>query len=204
MRKRGVTLVELVVVVAVLAIIATLAAPSLRDLIVQQRLSGIQAQLVTDLQLARSEAVARQNWARLVFRSDAEMTCYTLFTTAGNVNNVRRDCRLGPGLACGTQAATEIRTVQLPRRQAVTVEMTAGQGISGFAFDHVAGTIASIPTDRASRPLARAMIDVGARAGAGADALADPQRSLRVVVNQSGRPSVCRPSGSLLAAPPCP
>ena len=203
MRKRGVTLVELVVVVAVLAIIATLAAPSLRDLIVQQRLSGIQAQLVTDLQLARSEAVARQNWARLVFRSDAEMTCYTLFTTAGNVNNVRCDCRLGPGQACDARA-TEIRTVQVPRRQAVTVEMTAGQGISGFAFDHVAGTIASIPTDRASRPLARAMIDVGARAGAGADALADPQRSLRVVVNQSGRPSVCRPSGSLLAAPPCP
>jgi len=192
MRSRGVTLVELILVVAVLGVIATLAAPSFRDLIVQQRLNGIQAQLVTDLQLARTEAVARQNWARLVFRSTDAMTCYTLFTTVNNANAIRCDCRLGPGLACGPQA-TEIRTVQVPRRQSVTVRMTPGQGISGFAFDHVSGTIASIPVDNVSVPLARAMVDVAASS----------EQALRVVVNRAGRPSVCSPAGSRMAPPTC-
>ena len=64
--RRGFTLVELLIVVAVVAIILVVAAPSFRDMILMQRLRSITAQLVTDLQFARNEAVSRGTLLRLV------------------------------------------------------------------------------------------------------------------------------------------
>ncbi|MBL0296209.1 MAG: hypothetical protein IPQ21_03190 [Betaproteobacteria bacterium] len=69
---RPLTLVELMVVVAVVAIVLTLAAPSFRDFILLQRLKGINAQLVTDLQFARSEAVARGTLMRVQFLAERQ------------------------------------------------------------------------------------------------------------------------------------
>lgn len=59
-RIRGFTLLELMVVLAVLAVLGTLAAPSLRNFIDNQRLRSASFDLVSDLMLARSEALKRQ------------------------------------------------------------------------------------------------------------------------------------------------
>ena len=73
-RQRGFTLIELMVVVAVLGTLVMLVAPSFRDMILMQRLRGINAQVTTDMQFARSEAVSRGRTARVVLGSNANQT----------------------------------------------------------------------------------------------------------------------------------
>lgn len=58
-RSGGFTLVELMVTVAVFAIVAAIAAPAMQSMITASRLSAATGELVTALQLARSEAVRR-------------------------------------------------------------------------------------------------------------------------------------------------
>lgn len=55
----GFTLLELMVTVAVAAILATLAAPSFRQYILNQRIKSASSDLVSALSLARSEAITR-------------------------------------------------------------------------------------------------------------------------------------------------
>lgn len=181
------TIIELMVVVAVLAVLALIAAPSLKDFMLVQRLKGINAQLVTDMQFARSEAVSRNSLLRVSFRSNATMTCYSLYTAINN--SVRCDCQLGAGSACGSNAS-EVRTVQIPLSQSVKV-MPAGSS-SGFAFDHVTGAIYSIPTDKFSAPISSFVINTSI----------DSARTLSTTVGQSGRTTVCA-STTNLGAPQC-
>lgn len=56
-RVLGLTLIELMITIAVVGVLLALAAPSFYEFMLVQRLKGVNAELVTDLQLARSEAV---------------------------------------------------------------------------------------------------------------------------------------------------
>lgn len=58
-RNAGFTLIELMVTVAMLAILAALATPSFRQFVEAQRLRDASFGLVSDLTLARSEAIKR-------------------------------------------------------------------------------------------------------------------------------------------------
>lgn len=58
-KTQGFTLIELIVTFAVLAVMASLAAPSLRDLLVAQRVKSTGYNIIGDLVRARSEAVKR-------------------------------------------------------------------------------------------------------------------------------------------------
>lgn len=55
----GFTLIELMVAVAILAVLASLASPSFRQLLAAQRVRATAYSIVSDLVLARSEAVKR-------------------------------------------------------------------------------------------------------------------------------------------------
>lgn len=55
----GFTLIELMVTVALLAVVLALAVPSFRDLLAAQRIRATAYSMVSDLVLARSEAVKR-------------------------------------------------------------------------------------------------------------------------------------------------
>ncbi len=188
-RQRGFTLIELMVVVAVVAVLAVLAAPSLREMILMQRLRGINAQLVTDLQYARTEAVSRGKHVRFNFGSDGTQTCYVIYTGS---SSTRCDCTRGVGNACTLASYKELRTVTSKRDSSVAFALPAGQD-AAFAFDYVTGGLMSIPTDVASTPLAQVQID----------ARIDDDRRLRNAVNQTGRPSVCAPNASRMGVTAC-
>lgn len=68
----GFTLIELMVTVAVLAILLALAAPSFLDMSLSSRLTAISNSLTTSIQLARSEAIKRNQTITLCASSDGE------------------------------------------------------------------------------------------------------------------------------------
>lgn len=58
-RTRGFTLIEVLVTLTVLGVLATLAAPSFQKVVAKQRLRSAAYDLMSDLTLARSEAIKR-------------------------------------------------------------------------------------------------------------------------------------------------
>ena len=188
-RERGLTLIELLIGVAVATILVLVVAPNFRDYIVLQRLKSVHAQLVTDLQFARAEAVALNRYVRFSQGSNASMSCYTIYTSDSNAT--RCDCTLGVGAAC-TGTMREIRTVQVPASESVRLSVPAGQD-STFAFDHVTGGIVSIPINLIWPPPLPYEIS----------ASIDTARTLRTTVGMSGRPTTCSPGGPLVGAPAC-
>jgi type IV fimbrial biogenesis protein FimT len=179
MRRRrnpsGFTIIELMLVIAVTAVVVTLAVPSLRDFMIRQRLKAVNAELVNDLQFARSESIARSRSVRVAFREDAAMTCYTIYTR-GLLGDC--DCRLPAGTACGNEpppGLVEIKTVQVPRSTAVQVEPLDGMG-NVVLFSGAKG----LATPNAFQ------INVQSTIGA----------SLRTTTNALGRPQVCSPGGT--------
>lgn len=180
--SRGFTLIELMVVVAILGTLVLLVAPSFRDMILMQRLRGVNSQVTTDLQFARSEAVARSRIARVTMGSDANQTCYVIYLASTSAQ--RCNCLLGAGAACPVDPAyTEIRTVSVPRSGGVTLAWPTAQSTS-FGYSHVTGGLVSLPTD--SDPAGLGQVQIDARI--------DDDRRLRNVVTQTGRPTVCAPN----------
>jgi Tfp pilus assembly protein FimT len=174
------------------AVLVLLAAPSFQDMILMQRLRGTNAQLVTDLQLARSEAVARGRHARLYFNADSAQTCYTIYVADGD-GLARCDCTRGAGAACTATGTTEVKTVSLPRSNGVLVQVATGQS-PAFAFSYITGGLLTNPTDVAAQPLAQVQINT----------LIDDDRRLTNTVGQSGRPTVCAPNSSRMGVVACP
>lgn len=179
---RGVTIVELLTVLIVIGILAAVVGPSFRGMMVRQRVQGIHDQLLTDLQLARSELSARANATAPVqvvvtFGSNAQLTCYTIHTAGAAC-----DCTGTPGAACAP-GAQEIRTVQLQRAQGVTLAASSASG-TVVTFSPPQGT--ATPTD-----LTLTVQGV-------------PNGQLRTEVGAVGRLSVCSPDGSMKGVPTCP
>jgi type IV fimbrial biogenesis protein FimT len=197
-RGAGFSLIEALVAVAVLGILLALVGPSFKDYLLVQRLKSINAQLVTDLNFARSEAVTRNNFARVVFRNDSTtQTCYTIFVNPPGVGPANRcNCNLGPGAAC-TGGSIEIRTVQVLRSSGITVTAPGNStpGTNPFpavGFSNLHGGLLSIPTDISSQPAPQFNIEVAAR----------PTLLLRTVLGRNGRPTVCS-VGTNLGAEAC-
>ena len=177
-RRRGFTLIEVLVVVALSAIVLALVGPSMRELLAVQRVQSINAELVGDLQFARSEAVRRGQPLLVRFQSNDDITCYVVYTEAG-VGNC--SCLRAAGAACmgGFQ---EVKTVQVPRT--LSVSLSASSAVGGVvSFMDLAGT--SLPGDF--------KIDVASGL----------RGQLRTSVNAAGRPAVCSPDGSIKQVAKC-
>lgn len=182
---KGFTLVELMIVLIVLGVLAAVALPSFQDFRLVQRLKAVNAQLVTDMQFARAEAVTRNTILRVTFRNNTSVTCYSLYTSTDP--RFPCDCRLGAGAACPT-TATEVRTVVIPRSMSITVRPSGS--VSGFGFDNVTGTIATIPTDTDAEALDNYAVLSSI----------DTARTLRTTVGRTGRPTVCASNANLGAS----
>jgi prepilin-type N-terminal cleavage/methylation domain-containing protein len=79
---RGVTLAELVCVVVILAILGTIAAPRLSNAWRRQRLEMTARRVMTDIQLARTQAI--RDKANTIISFDIANRRYTLQGQAGN------------------------------------------------------------------------------------------------------------------------
>ena len=81
-RNRGLTLIELMTVIAIVAIFSTLAAPSFRQLIAQQRVKSAASALSESAWLARSEALKR---------NDSVSFTYTTAAAGWNIDYTNKD-----------------------------------------------------------------------------------------------------------------
>jgi type IV fimbrial biogenesis protein FimT len=180
---RGFTIIELMTVVAVAGVLLALAVPSMREFAVRQRVKAINAELVTDLQYARSESIVRNRTVRVRFQTDDPgMTCYTIHT-AGTAVGVC-DCRRPLGTACDNVAGlNELKTVQVRRSTTVTLQ-PPNEPDSFVNF--------SEPQGLSNRNDFRVTV---ASSVSGA---------LRTSTNLLGRPQVCSPNGSIGGVPTCP
>jgi type IV fimbrial biogenesis protein FimT len=200
---RAFTLIELMIALAVIAVLATLAAPSFYDFILVQRLKGINAQLVTDMQFARSETMGLAERhadnvtgvdVQVMFSpatTDSTMSCYSIYTDNSADPRSKCDCTQPPGLRCTQASTTEIRTVQIPVSLGVRLSLPSTQP-HGFAYVSSTGAMRVWPSD-----LPTSLPDFAVSASI------DSSRKLHTSVGLSGRPSVCSPAGLVSGSVPC-
>ncbi|MEO8312392.1 MAG: GspH/FimT family pseudopilin [Caldimonas sp.] len=172
-RQRGLTLLELAIVVAIAALVAAAAAPSFMALIDARRLDSAATRLAADIQLARSEAIARNRSLRLSIFSGTGASCWIVHS--GSAADC--SCDSDAGAVC-IGSARAIRSVVLPSNERVSV---AGN-VASIAFDPMHGTSTPTGTLRLT----------GARGSA-----------VHHIVNVVGRVRSCSPAGAVAGYSPC-
>jgi len=210
-RSRGFTLIEAMVVLAVVAIVVVLAAPSMTRMIEMRRLRGTNDQLLTDVQLARAEAVSRQERVAITFGGNTSMTCYTIHTCGTeSSNSCRCDCTAAAneasanGRCDSTLTMREVRTVQLLRSANVAVSPARIGGAANisdrFIIDPTSGAMVAflpvvvftgMPTPPSEFWAETTLTSAGGNA------------AVRTKVNGLGRTEVCLVSGSFSGVSPC-
>jgi type IV fimbrial biogenesis protein FimT len=171
--QRGVTWLETCVVLAILGTTSSAALPALGSLIDARRLEGAAVQFATDVQFARSEAVARNQPVRMSWYSQGQLTCYVVHT------GLSSQCICAEsGAALCSGSAREIKSVNLPSSQGVAIAANAGSVL----FDPLHGT--STPT---------ATFRLLGRQG----------RAIHHVINVMGRVRSCTPAGGVAGYPTC-
>ena len=177
--QRGLTLVELLVAVVLLGVLVAVAAPSMRDMIARQRVRAINAELVTDLQFARSEAARMNRPVLISFENNASQSCYTLYVR-GVVGFC--SCSRGAGNACRF-GPTEIKTVQVPRSRDISITAVSSEDTNDLAFSAQDGMLN--------------------HTGFTIDVASSVHGKLRTTLNMAGRVSSCTPDGSISGVTPC-
>jgi len=184
-RAAGLTIIELIVVLIVVGVIVAIAVPSMRGMIARQRLQGVQADLLTDLQLARSEMTQRSGTATpiaVTFGGNADISCYTVHAVVG----IDCDCTRSPGSACAPvpvgMPSPEIKTTQVTRAIGVSMAASSAGGLS-IKFSPPQGL--ATPSDM--------VIDVQSPLSG----------HLRTSISKLGTTAVCSPGGSIRGVAPC-
>lgn len=175
--RRGFTLVELMVTLTVGAILIMVVVPSFRGYFNKKKIEGTMAELATDIQYARSEAVSRNANVLMDFGTN----CYVIHVPDTAVVNS----------SCGT-TGTSLRKVEV--QDTATVALSASSPLTGFKFDRVRGEAAL--TGMGTSDL-EAMVKVETAGSA------SPVYKLRAVVSKLGKVQVCT-TNSMPGYTPCP
>lgn len=171
--QRGLSLVESLMAMAIVAVATGATLPGFKQALEQRRLEGAAAQLNTDLQLARSEAVARNRTLRMSFGSSANGSCYVVHT--------------GPAASCScsdsgvpvcTTGAEAMRSVHFAADGRVQLQ----SNVASMVLDPTKGTVSPTGTVRVR----------------GADG-----RAVHMVVNIMGRARNCSPGSAMPGYPAC-
>lgn len=114
--QRGLSLIEAVVVLAVVALSLGAALPSFESVRARRHLEGAAAQLETELQYARSSAVALDRTVRVSFEDGPLGSCYIIHTGSS------QDCRCsGNGTASCVPGAQMLRAASFDTASPVQV-----------------------------------------------------------------------------------
>lgn len=191
--RRGFTLIELMIVVALVAIVVSLAGPSFQEYTLMQRLRSAQGQLVTDLGYARSEAISRGTFVQLRLQATADMSCYIIYSRADRDETSPCDCTAAEGSRCGT-GRSEIRTVQFPTRERVSVGPTDTSSASNYFL-----TLSPRTGGANMISMAESLVTTQFSMITQLDAT----HSFRTSMTAQGRVQVCAPSGSVVGGTAC-
>ena len=172
-RQRGISLIENLIVLAVTAITAGIALPSLDQTRELRRLEAAAAQVRSDLQMARSLAVARNETLRVTFVGPAESNCYVIHT--GSIGNC--SCTADGNAVCVGNPEL-LRVVHLDANTGLRLQSSA----RSIAFDAVKGTITPTATVRM---------------------LSSNGSAIHQVINVMGRVRTCSPAPALSGFSPC-
>lgn len=137
-RSRGLSLVESTVVMAVMGVVATAAVPAMNDVVDNRRIESLAVRLASDVQHARSHAVAHNQTVRLsVLRS-----CYVVHTGPAS------DCRCADALGDGDAVCEgSARLLTAKAWQSQDTVRVLGPAAS-LAFDPLLGTVTPTATLR--------------------------------------------------------
>lgn len=167
-QQRGFSLMEVIVIVSIMTILMGIAAPSFQGLQEIRRLEGRAAELATDIQYLRSEAVARNQKMHIRFGTDAGGTCYVLHT--GNTGGCT--CTSDGAAECSDPANSTVKSAGLAARLGLRLQ----SNVSSILFEPSRGT---------------------ATPGGSVNIIADSGKTIRQVVNIMGRTRTCSPQGSV-------
>ncbi len=133
--QRGITLVETLVTTAIMAVAAGTTIPGMTALRTQHQLAQAAAEFETDVQHARSLAVAGNQSLRVTFDSHGGTSCYIIHTGSAD------DCHCaGDGPALCHDEGQALRTVPFVAGSAIALSAN----VRSIVFDPVKGT--STPT----------------------------------------------------------
>ena len=179
-RRRGVTLIELMVTLAILAILMAITVPSMQQLIARKRVAGVAAELASDIRYVRSLGVQTANPVQIDFGANAVATCYSLSSDPFGLG--RCDCT-NPSTCNGASGApTIIKTVTVPNAGGITVSVGSNPTNTIFAGPN-------------SLPVNGALITATVSSSLGG--------SVKVQTNAAGRPAACSISGQESNFPTC-
>ncbi len=149
---RGVTLLELLVTVIVLSVIVALAMPSMRDFLVSNRLSSSVNGFIGLANLARSEAIVRNQDVVICPKNSGSNACVS--TTAWNTHDIQAfvdvdgDGTFSAGdILLKTQAAVDPANTQMGMDRSAAGVLTFGS--AGFAREAQFFKVYAISTDTA-------------------------------------------------------
>jgi type IV fimbrial biogenesis protein FimT len=176
-RQRGLTIIELMTVLVVIAILAVIALPSFNNLIGKRRVEGVFNELHTDMQMARSEAVARNRAVRVTFGAG----CYVVHVTspATTTTCTQTTETIDPD-------DTKVKVAQL--QASTNAALVPLDSLTFIEFDPTRGTATWDGTGAA------AAVNVQSSAGAW---------QLRTVTAPVGRVRTCSPNTSVEGFPAC-
>ena len=172
-QQRGVSLIESMVALSIASLAIGTTLPGMSSLRQHVELTGVAAQLETDIQFARGNAAAMNRSVRLSLGEAAGSTCYIVHT--GSV----ADCSCTADAAAVCRGDAELlRSVSFPTQGLVQVRSS----VRSIVFEPSRGTVTPTATLR-----------VEGRDG----------RALRQVVNLMGRVRTCSPAGSVAGERSC-
>lgn len=138
LHNRGITLTEATLTMAVSLVAVGAVAPGFDAARERRHLEGIAAQLETDLQLARSEAVALNRTLHVGFQADAAGACYVVHTGAA------KQCSCSGATPVCTGSALALRSVRIDSTSGVTL----AANVRSMTFDPLQGTVTPTSTMR--------------------------------------------------------
>ncbi len=164
----GYSLLENMVVLSIVALTSSAAVPAIADFQERYRLEGQSGELVTDLHYLRGEALARNQPMRISFNSDGAGTCYVLHSGEAG------DCKCASdGTAfCQDPDNAIVKSVGFAANRGIRLQANVGS----MLFDPGRGTT----TPAGSVNL-----------------IGSSGKSIRQVVNITGRTRSCSPEGSV-------